>query len=306
MDDLRELDLYTPGFIAFDATVRLGSFTAAAEELNVTQPTISYRIKTLEERLGITLFLRRGRATELTFEGRVVLGQVRETMSTLLASARAIRRARNDPNAVTVLCSPSFAAHWILPRLERFRIAAPEIRMRILTTDMAPEEIRDTVDLWFTRGTGSFPGRQSWRICRQVVTPVCAPSVRSALSHDKPLEDLARVDLIDLNDAMHPYLTWSQWSLLSKRKLPKEVPRYVFTDYGIMVKAALCGHGVMLGWSYLVLDYLRDGQLLALTDQWVAAGDPLWLAQNDETRDLSSVNRLREIILSEASSLMEF
>lgn len=306
MDDLRELDLYAPGFVAFDATVRLGSFTAAAEELNVTQPTISYRIQTLEKRLGITLFLRRGRATDLTFEGRVVLGQVRETMSTLLASARAIKRARNDPNTVTVLCSPSFATHWILPRLERFKAAAPEVKLRILTTDMTPEEVRDTVDLWFTRGTGTFPGRQAWRVCRQLVTPVCAPSVRSLLSAEKPLDDLARIDLIDLNDPRHPYLTWSQWALISKRKLPNEGPRYVFTDYGIAVKAALSGNGLMLGWSYLVLDYLREGRLMAPTDQWIPAGNPFWLAQNEETRDLSSVNRLREVMLAEAASLMEF
>ncbi|HTV70848.1 MAG TPA: LysR substrate-binding domain-containing protein [Rhizobiaceae bacterium] len=306
MDDLRELDLYAPGFVAFDATVRLGSFTAAAEELNVTQPTISYRIQTLEKRLGITLFLRRGRATDLTFEGRVVLGQVRETMSTLLASARAIKRARNDPNTVTVLCSPSFATHWILPRLERFKAAAPDVKLRILTTDMTPEEVRDTVDLWFTRGTGTFPGRQAWRVCRQLVTPVCAPSVRSLLSVEKPLDDLARVDLIDLNDPRHPYLTWSQWALISKRKLPNEGPRYVLTDYGIAVKAALSGNGLMLGWSYLVLDYLREGRLVAPTDQWIPAGNPFWLAQNEETRDLSSVNRLREVMLAEAASLMEF
>jgi LysR family glycine cleavage system transcriptional activator len=306
MDDLRELDLYAPGFVAFDATVRLGSFTAAAEELNVTQPTISYRIQTLEKRLGITLFLRRGRATDLTFEGRVVLGQVRETMSTLLASARAIKRARNDPNTVTVLCSPSFATHWILPRLERFKAAAPEVKLRILTTDMTPEEVRDTVDLWFTRGTGTFPGRQAWRVCRQLVTPVCAPSVRSLLSAEKPLDDLARVDLIDLNDPRHPYLTWSQWALISKRKLPNEGPRYVLTDYGIAVKAALSGNGLMLGWSYLVLDYLREGRLVAPIDQWIPAGNPFWLAQNEETRDLSSVNRLREVMLAEAASLMEF
>lgn len=306
MNDLRELDLYAPGFIAFDAAVRLGSFTAAAEELNVTQPTISYRIKTLEERLGIKLFLRRGRATDLTFEGRVVLGQVRETMSALLASARAIRRARNDPNTVTLLCSSSFATHWIMPRLARFKEAAPEIKLRVLTTDMSQEEIHDMVDLWFTRGAGSFPGRKAWRICKQSVMPVCTPEVRAQLSAEAPLDDLSPVDLIDLNDPRHAYLTWSQWALNSKRQLPKEGPRHTFTDYGIVVSAGLAGHGPFLGWSYLVLDYLREGRLVGLADQWTSAGDPFWIAQSDETLNLASVNRMRDLILTEAKGLMEF
>lgn len=190
MDDLRELDLYTPGFIAFDATVRLGSFTAAAEELNVTQPTISYRIKTLEERLGITLFLRRGRATELTFEGRVVLGQVRDDVYAFgVCTSHQTGPQRSKHGDRTLL---SFVRRALDSSSTR---ALSDRRTRNKNEDShdgyGPGEIRDTVDLWFTRGTGSFPGRQSWRICRQVVTPVCAPrfdrpyrmTSRSRISH---------------------------------------------------------------------------------------------------------------------------
>lgn len=207
MDDLRELDLYTPGFIAFDATVRLGSFTAAAEELNVTQPTISYRIKTLEERLGITLFLRRGRATELTFEGRVVLGQVRD-----------------DVYAFGVCTShqtgPQRSKHGDRTLLSFVRRALDSSSTRALSDRRTRNKNEDSHDGY---GPGGNPGHggslvHAWNrfVSRPPIVaylpPGCytglRPSVRSALSHDKPLEDLARVDLIDLNDAMHPYLTW--------------------------------------------------------------------------------------------------
>ena len=49
---------------------RLGSFTAAAERLNATQPAISGRVRELEESLKVKLFQRRGRRMELTIQGR--------------------------------------------------------------------------------------------------------------------------------------------------------------------------------------------------------------------------------------------
>ena len=54
------------GLRAFEAAARHQSFTQAAEELNVTQTAVSHQIKTLEERLGLKLFDRRGHALRLT------------------------------------------------------------------------------------------------------------------------------------------------------------------------------------------------------------------------------------------------
>lgn len=58
---------------ALQCVCRLGTFQAAAEHLNVTQPTISLRIRALEDALGQRLFDRRGKAAKLSAAGRLAL-----------------------------------------------------------------------------------------------------------------------------------------------------------------------------------------------------------------------------------------
>jgi len=90
---LRQLQL-------LEAIVRLGSFTRAAEELFLTQPTVSMQIKKLSEALGTPLFRQVGRSVEPTDAGREVYSACREILSTLsnleitLADLKGLKRGR--------------------------------------------------------------------------------------------------------------------------------------------------------------------------------------------------------------------
>src|SRR5581483_12518098 len=64
-----------------DAVARTGTVTRAAEELHVTQPAISHRLRELEQRLGTTLFTRAGRRMTLTAEGTRLLESARRVLS---------------------------------------------------------------------------------------------------------------------------------------------------------------------------------------------------------------------------------
>jgi DNA-binding transcriptional LysR family regulator len=57
---------YNKQLRSFHAVAREGGFTAAAEYLNIGQPTVTEQVGDLEERFGVELFFRRGRAVELT------------------------------------------------------------------------------------------------------------------------------------------------------------------------------------------------------------------------------------------------
>ena len=61
------------GLRAFEAAGRHGSFTAAANELNVTQTAVSRMVRLLEQRLGFALFRRHANALELTAQGQTFL-----------------------------------------------------------------------------------------------------------------------------------------------------------------------------------------------------------------------------------------
>lgn len=110
----------------FDAAARHLSFTRAAEELFVTQAAVSHQIKSLEDFLGLKLFRRRNRSLLLTEEGQSYFLDIKEIFSQLTEATRKLQ-ARSAKGALTVSLLPSFAIHWLVPRLSSFNSAYPGI-----------------------------------------------------------------------------------------------------------------------------------------------------------------------------------
>src|SRR5689334_12418872 len=108
------------GLRAFEAAARLGSFTAAAGELHVTQAAVSRSVKLLEAQLGRSLFERHANALTLTDAARLLLP---ELTASLRRIAGAVERASGHQarEALTVGVGPTFAMRWLIPRLGRFQ-----------------------------------------------------------------------------------------------------------------------------------------------------------------------------------------
>ena len=100
---------------AFEAAARHLSFTKAAEELYVTQAAVSHQIKTLEEHLGLKLFLRKNRSLLLTEEGQGYFLDIKEIFTQLIDATEKLL-ARGAKGSLTVSLTPSFAIQWLIPR----------------------------------------------------------------------------------------------------------------------------------------------------------------------------------------------
>ena len=129
----------------FDAAARHLSFTRAAEELFVTQAAVSHQIKSLEDFLGLKLFRRRNRSLLLTEEGQSYFLDIKEIFSQLTEATRKLQ-ARSAKGALTVSLLPSFAIHWLVPRLSSFNSAYPGIDVRIQAVDRQEDKLADDVD----------------------------------------------------------------------------------------------------------------------------------------------------------------
>ena len=135
MNQPRQRPLSVGPIRAFEAVARHLSFSAAAEELHLTQSAISRQIKGLEEELGAPLFSRGTRSVELTGDGHALLRAVAPALERLDATVRQIRTSRGR-RRVTVNTFASFVSMWLLPRLEAFQRANPDIDIRVSATDM--------------------------------------------------------------------------------------------------------------------------------------------------------------------------
>src|SRR5579863_9383252 len=122
-----------PAFRTFEAAAKNLSFSRAAATLGVTPAAVSSQIRSLEDQLGVKLFARTSRQVKLTGAGHILLAGVSEAFATLTRAVAQI--SAEESRTLRVTCSGSFAAKWLLPRLERFRTAHPGVDVVIDASD---------------------------------------------------------------------------------------------------------------------------------------------------------------------------
>ena len=242
---------------AFEAAARHLSFTQAAAELNVTQAAISHQVKALEERLGVTLFHRRGRTLLLSEAGQAYLPPLREAFDQLAAATERLVR-RDSSGSLTVSALSSFAVTWLVPRLKRFREREPEIDVRLSASDHLTDFAREDVDVAIRYGRGEWPGLRVDRIMTEDVFPVCAPALIQGAKALRRPADLRHVTL--LHEDMRE--SWRMWLLAAgvAGVDPERGPG--FSHANMAIQAAVDGQGVALGRTPLVAAELAAGRLV--------------------------------------------
>jgi LysR family glycine cleavage system transcriptional activator len=135
---------------AFDAAARLGNISRAAEDLALTQSAISQQLLKLEQAVGQSLFLRKGKGVVLTAAGELLHETVRETLARLDAGLDRIEPYKNS-NSVVMACSADFAHGWLMPRLPLLKAIYPSSEIWIDTKNDAREIDRVDVDLIVSR-----------------------------------------------------------------------------------------------------------------------------------------------------------
>jgi LysR family glycine cleavage system transcriptional activator len=241
---------------AFEVSARLLSFTAAAQELHLTQAAVSKHVKALEYRLQRQLFLRHPRSLELTKWGEAYLPKVQDALERLAIGTREVF-GRPQDDLLTIRCAVSFAVNWLSPRLPGFLARNPKTRLRILSSVWAEPFDAEAFDLDIQYGTGAFPDAVSHRLTREAITPLCAPGLAPAL---RAPDDLARHCLLHVQGYQEGWGTW-----LAAAGADRVDPgQGIQTDTSLTAYALACdGVGVALGRSSLAEPYLARGQLVA-------------------------------------------
>lgn len=248
---------------AFDASARHLNFTRAAAELNVTPAAVSHQIKELEEAIGVPLFQRTSRHMQLTRQGMILKPAIGEALEGLTRALQRIRQLEN-PTQLRVTASPSIAAKWLVPRLDRFLETAPGADVRIDVSSEPLDFEREDIDVAIRFGDGNYPGLMVEKLFHDTLFPVCAPEL---LKGTKPLrepKDLPQFTLIHLEweaqGAVWP--NWRMWMLAAGVKDFNDTRGLHFSQTSLALQAAIDGHGVALGDSTLVGDDLAAGRLI--------------------------------------------
>jgi LysR family glycine cleavage system transcriptional activator len=249
---------------AFEAAARHLSFSRAADELSVTPGAVSQHIRQLEDHAGAPLFRRNGRGLELSDTGRAALPLLREGFERLL-DASALLREPPKRRQVAVSVAPSFAAKWLMPRLDRFHDAHPEVEVWI-AADMEVADLNDgSVDVAVRYGPGEYPNVIHERLLGEAVLPVCSPELMNGPNPIRQPSDLARhVLLHDVSLDTDPSCPdWAMW--FKARGVTGVDPRrgFRFNQSALVIEAAIMGRGVGLAKRTLAQRDLDAGRLVA-------------------------------------------
>ena len=254
--------------LIFEAVARSGSCSAAAREFNLTQPSASRNIAQLEAHLGTPLFTRSAAGMELTREGQLLFQALGDGLHRVESALHEIAALRNRKDVVELSLSTAFVTHWLVPRLPAFHAAFPSVDLRF---QLIPSNLRGgpgPVDLAMRMKGEHDAEYHSWHFAPELIIPVCSPSYLAR--HGMVLGGKGPSDhtILHLSDAhFDPQTLWGAF--------PAPVPRSAlleFSDYAVVLQAAMSGGGVAPGWISVVSRALGDGTLVPASERHVRTG----------------------------------
>jgi len=278
--------------IAFEAAARLLSFTRAGEELHLSQAAISQQIRSLEESLQVKLFTRSHRAVQLTNEGREYQHTVAAILKQLAGATMDIQNVEFAQQLV-IGCDLSFATQWLSPRLSQLRQLMPAVTLRIIASDDYNESLGSEVQVAVLHGDGLWPGFQTLQLCDEEVFPVCSPEFDYELAQQDWVSWLLQAPLIDLADSHWNWMNWRLWLGGNNIDQPLGNRNLQLNSYPLVIDAACAGHGVALGWRYLVDDLIANNQLVRPIEQSLKTDLGYYCICRDNLENEANVIRFR-------------
>ncbi|WP_201766427.1 LysR family transcriptional regulator [Litchfieldella anticariensis] len=226
----------------FESAARCGNFTKAAAELGVTQPAVSRMLSLLEEYLEAKLFVRTPAGTVLTENGEILYQGVVDGFRNIEAAIQEIRARSTGLETVTLSVSTAFTTHWLMPRMHKLQEQFPSLDLRFQLISGSVKGSVDDVDLGVRFVSGEDVHHQAALILPEILLPVCSPAYREQHLQETTSENTTT--LISLSDSR---INWFEHFPQFHQETHGTAHSLVFSDYAVVLQAALLGQGVAVG-----------------------------------------------------------
>ena len=267
IDDLRSMAI-------FAETVRLGSFRAAAQSLDLSPSVVSYHISQLEQRLGNALLYRSTRSLKLTHEGEQLFESAEQMLELARAGMAKVQPQTDTPTGRLKLALPSvlIRSPWAR-KVADFARRYPGIELQISSTDERQNIIQEGVDLAFRIGAMQDSAIKSRRLGKIERKLVCSADYYRRHTAPKTPRDLSDWQ-------------WIRLSMLPRERTLKKSGRKPATvqfencvsvnSVELMTQFCRFGLGVATPPGFLVNDALAEGELVELLPDWSVDSIPVY------------------------------
>jgi len=285
------------GLTAFVAAAQHGSFTRAARELGLTQGAVSRQIQELENHLGIRLFERIRQRVILTDAGSVYLGSVKKALEEL-ADATQKMASFSSSTPLNLVVLPTFATHWLAPRLPVFQKRNPEISIHLMTRQPPMDASDMSFDAAVYFETNDWPGTVAYPILDAEVFPVCSPKLNARNAIKTPA-DIARHRL--LHETARP-TRWAEWMAEAGVETNNALSGHTYQNFAMIAQAAVAGVGIALLPRYAVEQELADRRLEIVAGDFVRVKISYYLIVPETRVSSGAVQTFAAWLLAEAAA----
>ncbi|NTA19078.1 LysR substrate-binding domain-containing protein [Agrobacterium tumefaciens] len=240
---------------AFEATIRLGSMTKAAKELDVSHGAISRHIRELERLYATTLVRRLSKSSEPTPAGAEMALTLSEGFRSLNLAV-----ARLSTGPLTLSCSATIMQYWLIPKLPEFKALNPHIHFRLNVNYSEVDFARDGISVAIRNTMYSPPGDVViLDMIGEEIGPVCSAEYlsRNPLKHPAELKEAQILGTATRKGA------WEEWFQAAGEEVPELKIAEEYEHFYLMLQAATFGAGLAIAPKYLIQREINAGQLVA-------------------------------------------
>lgn len=274
----------------FEAAARHLSFTAAAEELCVTQSAVSKQIRQLEQYLGEMLFERSPSRLRLTPKGVRYLAAMSLVMDSIDRATADITGAKDGSEILRLDMLPSLSSIWLIPRLQRFEQRYSKLNVELITGEGVPDFTASEADLAIRCFQQSKAPGKAMLLLPERLLLVASPRLMERLPV-KQLSDISRHKL--LAQTTRPEMWQSFFNQLNLN--PELINTGIASQHFFMsLQSVKEGLGLGLLPDFLVQRELEQGELLAPLGLTMVSGFGYYLISPEHKRHQLKVRQFSQ------------
>lgn len=280
----------------FEAAARHGSFIKASYELSVTPSAVSHQIKSLEEFLGIELFLRTKRKVLLTEAGADYLEPISSIFRQLDEATTDLINRQSLGGTLRLSVAPAFLSRWLMPRMERFQDQYPDVQLELNASSGLVDFAAGDMDMAIYFGDGNWPNLEKKFLRNSALAPVCNPNLIKPHQPIRTPDDMRFYPLLHVAKRKEEWHNWLKQNGLEPKLFRRGV---MFSNGSLTAAAAAQGLGIALADPSLVAPEIHEGSLRILFDQHLKTQSAFYLVNQKDRKMTQPMEAFRTWVIEQ-------
>ncbi len=250
-----------------------GSFSRAAIDLELGQPTVSRRIQDLEAILGSTLFQRTTRALSLTEAGQRFYRRAIDILAEYDEAEAEARGLEHEPvGLLRMSCAASMGRMLIGPQVPEFLDRFPHVRVDLMLDDTYTDLVGEGIDLAFRMGTLQDSSMMAKKLGEAPRALWASPNYLQRAGTPTHPKDLSEHLALTFRQVAH-----TEWKLTRNGETASASVdgRFKASSGEMLLQGAVAGLGILLGPNWLVREAASRDELVRVLPEWTGEPSPL-------------------------------